>query len=87
MTLARKVEQDAAATMRTLAEQRGRNAELAASFVTESKSITAQEALDGNIIDLIADSERELLTRVDGMQVTVADGARGDVADRRGRDR
>ena len=35
-------------------EQRGRNAELASRFVTESKSITAQEALDGNIIDLIA---------------------------------
>jgi len=75
VTLARKVEQDAAATIRTLAEQRGRNAELAATFVTESKSITAQEALDGDIIDLIADSERELLNRVDGMQVTVADGA------------
>jgi membrane-bound serine protease (ClpP class) len=74
VTLARKVEEDAAATMRKLAEQRGRNAELAATFVTESKSITAEEALDGNIIDLIADSERELLTRVDGMQVTVADG-------------
>ena len=74
VTLARKVEEDAAATMRTLAEQRGRNAELAATFVTESKSITAQEALDGNIIDLIADSERELLTRVDGMEVEVADG-------------
>jgi membrane-bound serine protease (ClpP class) len=75
VTLARKVEEDAAATMRKLAEQRGRNAELAETFVTESKSITAQEALDGNIIDLIADSEREVLTRVDGMDVVVADGA------------
>jgi membrane-bound serine protease (ClpP class) len=75
VTLARKVEQDAAATIRALAEQRGRNAELASRFVTESKSITAQEALDGNIIDLIASSERELLTRADGMSVQVADGA------------
>ena len=74
VTLARKVEEDAAATMRKLAEQRGRNAELAETFVTESKSITAQEALDGNIIDLIADSERELLERVDGTDVVVADG-------------
>ena len=74
VTLARKVEEDAAATMRKLAEQRGRNAELAETFVTESQSITAQEALDGNIIDLIADSERELLTRVDGADVVVADG-------------
>ena len=75
VTLARKVEQDAAATIRALAEQRGRNAELASRFVTESKSITAVEALDGNIIDLIASSERELLTRADGMGLTVADGA------------
>ena len=74
VTLARKVEEDAAATMRKLAEQRGRNAELAETFVTESKSITAQEALDGDIIDLIADSERGLLELVDGMDVVVADG-------------
>ena len=79
VTLARKVEQDAAATMRALAEQRGRNAELAATFVTESNSITAQEALDGNIIDLIASSEDELLDRVDGMDVGVADGATATV--------
>jgi membrane-bound serine protease (ClpP class) len=75
VTLARKIEQDAAATIRGLAEQRGRNAELASRFVTESKSITAQEALDGDIIDLIASSEQELLTRADGMSVQVADGA------------
>jgi membrane-bound serine protease (ClpP class) len=75
VTLSRKIEEDAAATMRKLAEQRGRNAELASTFVTGSKSITAQEALDGNIIDLIASSERELLARADGMSVQVADGA------------
>jgi membrane-bound serine protease (ClpP class) len=75
VTLSRKIEEDAAATMRKLAEQRGRNAELASSFVTRSKSITAQEALDGDIIDLIASSERELLTRADGMSIQVADGA------------
>lgn len=74
MTLSRKIEEDAAATMRKLAEQRGRNAALASSFVTGSKSITAEEALDGNIIDLIASSEQELLTRTDGMSVQVADG-------------
>src|SRR4029079_9347864 len=75
VTLGRKIEEDAAATIRSLAEQRGRNAELASLFVTESKSITAQEALAGNIIDLIANSEQELLSRADGMTVQVADGA------------
>jgi membrane-bound serine protease (ClpP class) len=75
VTLSKKIEEDATATIRALAEQRGRNAELAASFVTESKSITAQEALDGDVIELIASSEQELLTRVDGMSVQVADGS------------
>jgi len=75
VTLSKKIEEDAAATISALAEQRGRNADLASRFVTESKSITAQEALEGNIIDLMASSERELLTRADGMSVQVADGA------------
>ena len=75
VTLSEKIEQDAAATIRALAEQRGRNVDLASRFVTESKSITAQEALDGDIIDLIASSDRELLTAVDGRSVEVADGA------------
>jgi membrane-bound serine protease (ClpP class) len=79
VTLARKVEQDAAATMQKLAEQRGRNAELAVTFVTESESITAQEALDGDIIELIVNSDEELLRRVDGTSVDVADGATVDL--------
>lgn len=75
VTLSKKIEEDAAATISAWAEQRGRNADLASRFVTESKSITAQEALDGDIIDLIASSDRELLTNVDGRSVEVADGA------------
>jgi membrane-bound serine protease (ClpP class) len=74
VTLSKKIEQDAAATIQTLAEASGRNGALARTFVTESKSITAQEALDGNVIDLIADSERSLLDRIDGRTVEVAGG-------------
>ena len=74
VTLSEKVEQDAAAYMRGLAEQRGRNAELASTFVTESKSISAEEALEGDVIDLIAPSEQALLDEADGMVVTTADG-------------
>ncbi len=74
VTLSDKIEEDAAAYIRSLAEQRGRNAELASRFVTESKSITAQEALDGDIIDLVADSERALLDEVDGTVVETVDG-------------
>jgi membrane-bound serine protease (ClpP class) len=75
VTLSKKIEEDAAATMRKLAEQRGRNVDLASRFVTESKSITAQEALDGDVIDLIASSDLDVLTRADGMSVQVG----GDV--------
>ena len=74
VTLSKKIEEDAAATIRALAQQRDRNADLAASFVTESKSITAEEALDGNVIDLIAASKRSLLERIDGETVRVAAG-------------
>jgi membrane-bound serine protease (ClpP class) len=75
VTLSRKVEQDAAATIRTLAEDRRRNADLAETFVTESRSITAQEALGGDLIDLISSSERSLLDDADGLRVTMGDGA------------
>jgi membrane-bound serine protease (ClpP class) len=75
VTLSRKIEEDAAATIRDLAEKRGRNVELAERFVTESKSITAREAVEGDVIDLIASSEGELLDRVDGLRVAIADGA------------
>ena len=74
VTLSKKVEEDAAAYMRTLAEQRDRNAELASTFVTESKSISAEEALEGDVIDLISPSVQALLDEVDGMAVTVAEG-------------
>jgi membrane-bound serine protease (ClpP class) len=74
VTLSEKVEQDAAAYMRGLAEQRGRNAELASTFVTESKSISAEEALEGDVIDLIAPSEQALLDEVDGTVVATAEG-------------
>ncbi|MGH2680090.1 MAG: NfeD family protein [Actinomycetota bacterium] len=74
VTLSRKVEEDAAATIRTLAQDRDRNGELAATFVTESRSITSEEALEGNVIDLIAPTERYLLEQVDGTDVPIADG-------------
>jgi membrane-bound serine protease (ClpP class) len=73
VTLAKKIEEDAAATIRGLAEERERNGELAETFVTESRSITAQEALDGNVIDLVAPTERSLLEQVDGTDVPLAD--------------
>ncbi|MEM7350054.1 MAG: nodulation protein NfeD [Acidobacteriota bacterium] len=67
--LGEKVEQDAAASIRALAGQRGRNVEAAESAVLESKSFTAEEALELGLIDLVATDPRDLLARIDGREI------------------
>ncbi len=69
-----KAVNDATASMRSLAEQRGRDADVAASFVTDAVSISAEQALEDGVIDLIEPTTGQLLTAVDGERVTVADG-------------
>lgn len=69
-----KVEQDAAATIRSLAARNGRNAELAESAVVESKSFTAQEALENGLIDLIADDLPSLLESLEGFELRPEEG-------------
>jgi membrane-bound serine protease (ClpP class) len=69
-----KAVNDAAAYMRGLAEQRDRNADVAESFVRDATSISAEQALDDDVIDLIADSEADLLRDVDGDTVELSDG-------------
>ena len=73
-TLSRKVESDAAAYLRSIAERRGRDIELAEQGVTEARSWTASEALEGGLIDLVAASETEFLEALDGRAVARADG-------------
>jgi len=70
-----KVENDAAAYLRSIAGKRGRNVELAQTGVTESKSFTEEEALKDRLIDLIAPNRAELLAKLDGYTVTRFDGA------------
>ncbi len=67
--LGEKIENDAAAYARALAEGHGRNGELAARTVTEAENVTATEALERDLIDLVAASEQELLDELDGFQV------------------
>jgi membrane-bound serine protease (ClpP class) len=57
---------DAAAFIRTIAEYRKRNLQWAEDAVRQSVAITANEALQKNIIDLIVSNDRELLNQVDG---------------------
>jgi membrane-bound serine protease (ClpP class) len=65
----RKIENDAAAFIRTLALERGRNADWAEKAVRESVSATEREALKLRVIDLVADSIPDLLDKIDGRTV------------------
>ncbi len=69
-----KVVNDAVAWVRSLAEMRGRNADWAALAVTESRSITATQALAENVVDLLADDLDDLVARLDGRAVDVGGG-------------
>ncbi|CAM3437661.1 nodulation protein NfeD [Polaromonas hydrogenivorans] len=62
---------DAAAYIRGLAELRGRNVEWADKAVREAVSLSAQEALKLNVIDLIAADMPQLLKQLDGRKLTV----------------
>ena len=70
-----KVENDAAAYMRSICVKRGRNAALAETAVRQSKSFTEREALDQHLIDLIAPNDAALLAALDGRTVTRFDGS------------
>ncbi len=68
-TMSKKVENDAAAYARSLATQSGRNADWAESAVRESASLSAKDALEKKVVDLIAADLDELLVRLDGRKV------------------
>ncbi|NJD63058.1 MAG: nodulation protein NfeD [Deltaproteobacteria bacterium] len=68
-TMAAKVENDAAAYARSLAEKKGRNADWAESAVRRSTSLTEKDALEKHVIDLVATSLGDLLARVDGKEI------------------
>jgi len=70
-----KVENDAAAFMRSFVSKRGRNVELAESAVRQSKSFTDQEALKEHLIDVIASDLPDLLKQLDGRTLTRFNGS------------
>jgi membrane-bound serine protease (ClpP class) len=73
-TMKEKVENDAAAYLRSICDRRGRNSVLAETAVRQSKSFTEREALDGRLIDLVAGDENALMAALDGRTVTRFDG-------------
>jgi membrane-bound serine protease (ClpP class) len=66
-----KVINDASAFIRTIAEKRGRNVKWADDAVRTSVSITEAEALEKNVIDIVADNTNDLLAKLDGKEVQV----------------
>ncbi|MCB1826471.1 MAG: nodulation protein NfeD [Candidatus Competibacteraceae bacterium] len=68
----RKLVNDARAYIRSLAQLRGRNVEWAEQAVTEAASLSAQDALQKGVIDLIAVNVSDLLQQVDGRSVEIA---------------
>jgi membrane-bound serine protease (ClpP class) len=69
-----KIENDAAAMMRSVASRRGRNVTAAERTVRESVSYTDREALDLHLIDMIATDPVELTRQLEGREVTRFDG-------------
>lgn len=64
--LGEKAVSDAAAYVRVLASEKGRNAAWAERAVRESVSLTAEEALSQNVVDLVARDREELFRRLEG---------------------
>lgn len=74
-TMKEKVENDAVAYIKSLAQQRGRNVAWAEDAVRKSVSVTEQEALKLKLIDIVADDVPALLTQLHGRKVTVSGGS------------
>src|SRR6202162_5938736 len=69
-----KLENDAAALMRSVVSKRGRNIDVAESTVRQSKSFTEQEAISQKLIDYVAASEQDLLKQMQGKTIKRFDG-------------
>ncbi len=71
----KKIANDAAAFARSIATERGRNADWAEKAVRESVSITERDAVRLKVVDLIAESMPDLLAKVDGRTVRTVKGS------------
>ncbi len=71
-----KVENDAEAFLRSYVTKRNRSTDAAIAAVQSSHSYTAEESLNQHLIDLIANSDTELLKALDGREITRMDGSK-----------
>ncbi|MFC4257506.1 nodulation protein NfeD [Marinobacter lacisalsi] len=70
----RKILEDAVSYIRGLAERHGRNADWAESAVREAVNLGATEALEQNVIEVVATDLNDLLAQINGRQVLMATG-------------
>ena len=70
-TMTKKIVNDAVAYIRSMAEMRGRNADWAEQAVRKAASLSSEQALQQNVIDIIATDTNDLLTKVNGWQVNI----------------
>jgi membrane-bound serine protease (ClpP class) len=75
-TMQQKIENDAEAFLRSFVMRRNRNAEAATAALQNSRSYTAEEALNQHLIDLIQNDENQLLGALDGREITRFDGSK-----------
>lgn len=71
-----KVENDAEAFLRSYVSKRNRNTDAAVAAVQSSHSYTAEESLNQHLIDLIANSDNDLLNSLSGREITRMDGSK-----------
>jgi len=79
--LGKKIENDAVALIRSLAELRGRNADWAESAVREAAAVNAEEALELGVVDYVAPSLDELLEELDGERIELRPGVTYELGD------
>ncbi|MBD3382903.1 MAG: nodulation protein NfeD [candidate division Zixibacteria bacterium] len=73
-TMYKKVTNDAVANMRAVARERGRNEEWVERAIRESVSISDYDAVDSNVVDLVAENIPDLLDQIHGREVEVDTG-------------
>jgi membrane-bound serine protease (ClpP class) len=75
-TMTEKIENDAVALVRSIAQTRGRNVDWVEQAVRQSVNVAAEDALRLRVVDLVAEDRAALLRAIDGREVEVAGGAR-----------
>jgi len=73
-TMSEKMTNDAVSYIQGIAKERGRNVDWAEAAVRTSESVTAEEALELGVIELICENRQALLDALDGLQVETTEG-------------